>query len=82
MRQLILDHLDDNEWKYSALTEKLLRLPSLWLGSVVDQPMVPVAGQAHLTPNETTVELQSRPLTAAGQHRLFSRIIGVRRIGF
>ena len=73
--RIILDHLDDHQWKFSVFTEKILRSPVLWMQSVQD--IACVGSEAALTvgPNESSVELRSRPLSKAGQLRLFSRIV-------
>jgi hypothetical protein len=74
--QLILDHLDDNQWKFSAFTERMLQLPALWLGSTAEVPMAAMRQTDGGTPAVgEVVELQSRPLTPKSQLRLFNRII-------
>ncbi len=73
--RIILDHLDDHQWKFSAFTERILRSPVLWMQSVQDIACVGSEAAPTVGPNESSVELRSRPLSKAGQLRLFSRIV-------
>lgn len=73
--RIILDHLDDHQWKFSVFTEKILRLPVLWMQSVQDIACVGSEAAPTVGPNESSVEMRSRPLSKAGQVRLFGRIV-------
>ena len=73
--RIILDHLDDHQWKFSVFTEKILRLPVLWMQSVQDIACVGSEAAPTVGPYESSVELRSRPFSKAGQVRLFGRIV-------
>lgn len=70
--ELVAAHCEEIAWKYSALSEVMLRNPLLWLGSNVS-PGVTVP--ATTLPNEPTLGVNwDLPLNEYGQRILFGRI--------
>lgn len=74
--QLVTKHLDSIQWKFCAFSEKMLRLPYLWVDSVMTLPAsTESVPQGHL-PGERTLGIDWRlPLSAAGQTLLYHRVI-------
>ncbi len=69
---LIGIHCEEIPWKYSALSELMLRNPAWWIGSTLT---LGVTTPAATLPNEQTIEINwCLPLNEAGHKHMFSRL--------
>lgn len=69
---LIGIHCEEIPWKYSALSEIMLRNPAWWIGSTLPPG---VTTPAATLPNEPTIEINwCLPLNDSGHKHLFSRL--------